>query len=78
MVVDAVGTAYVSDGNNIRMVSAGGMVSTLAGSSAGTRGTSDGIGAAASFWVPTGLALSRDGSTLYVADESNHRIRAIV
>lgn len=47
-------------------------VRTLAGS---TQGPADGVGAAAKFDTPIGVAL--DGRTLYVADRKNHRIRAI-
>ena len=48
-------------------------MSTIAGS--GTAGYADGAGTAAQFNGPAGLALS--GNTLYIADEKNHRIRAI-
>ena len=71
-------TLYVSDQNNHRiraidLASANKTVSTLAGS--GTAGDTDGAGTAAQFNDPRGLALS--GTTLYVADYSNHLIRAI-
>ena len=69
-------TLYVSDQNNHRIRAidlASKTVSTLAGS--GTAGDTDGAGTAAQFNDPRGLALS--GTTLYVADYSNHRIRAI-
>ena len=48
-------------------------VTTLAGK--GGSGCADGDGAEATF-APVGLGLGRDG-TVYVADYSNHRIRAI-
>ena len=81
------GTLYVADNGNhlIREVSVGtgaaaAQVSTLAGtinaaSNGGTEGHADGAGNAAQFRNPAGLAVS--GSTLYVADYNNHRIRAI-
>ena len=50
-------------------------VSTLAGSAAA--GFSEGLGAAAAFSYPLGLATSADGAQLYVADSSNHRLRAV-
>ena len=37
----------------------------------------DGPGASARFDGPVGLAVSEDGNTLYVAEITNHRIRAI-
>ena len=37
----------------------------------------DGVGEAATFQCPAGLALSGDGLTLFVADRGNHRIRQI-
>ena len=71
-------TLYVADQNNHRiraidLASSNKTVSTIAGS--GTPGHADGTGTVARFNNPRGLALS--GTTLYVADFSNHRIRAI-
>ncbi len=51
-------------------------VSTLAGS-AGAAGSGDGVGSAARFNRPRGLALSADGSFALVADTNNHTIRRI-
>ncbi|MBR7780229.1 hypothetical protein [Undibacterium rugosum] len=68
---------YVSDwqGYKIRkIVIATGVVSTLAGS--GSSGFADGVGTAAMFSGPAGLAT--DGTNLYVADNNTHRIRKIV
>ena len=73
-------TLYVADQNNHRiraidLASADKTVSTIAGS---TQGYADhATGTNAQFNSPSGLAVSKDGSTLYVADFSNHRIRAI-
>ena len=71
-------TLYVADQNNHRiraidLARPNRTVSTIAGS--GTSGHADGAGSTAQFSKPTGLAVS--GDTLYVADQSNHRIRAI-
>ncbi|MBL7992295.1 MAG: IPT/TIG domain-containing protein, partial [Candidatus Kapabacteria bacterium] len=73
---DAQGNVYVADYNNhaIRKVSAGGVVSTLAGT--GTAGYADGIGTSAQFSHPAGVALQRNG-TIIVADVSNNRIRQV-
>lgn len=70
------GDLYVSDwGNNkIRKITAGGSVSTFAGSGAG--GAADGTGIAASFNSPMGINFSSAGD-LYVADQSNNKIRKI-
>jgi hypothetical protein len=72
--VDASGNVYVADsGNNtIRLITAGGTVSTLAGQ-AGKQGTTDSVGAAALFFDPFGIAA--DGNVVYVADSSNNLIR---
>jgi len=77
LVVDGLGNVYVSDQQNhrIRRITAGGVVTTLAGS--GSAGSSNGTGTGASFSSPIGLALDGQGN-LYVADYSNHRIRKIV
>ena len=71
-------TLYVADANNHRIraidiASTNKTVSTLAGS--GTPGYANGVGTAAHFNRPTGLAVS--GNHVYVADRRNHRIRAI-
>jgi sugar lactone lactonase YvrE len=74
LAVDTTGNVYVADyGNNvIRLVTAAGLVSTLAGS-AGIAGEANSVGAAARFYEPVGIAL--DGTTFYVADSSNNQIR---
>ncbi|UFS71037.1 fibronectin type III domain-containing protein [Geomonas sp. RF6] len=69
---------YVTDtsNNTIRkVVISTGKVTTLAGF-AGSRGSSDGFGSAASFYVPYGITVN-DG-TLYVADTANNMIRRII
>lgn len=72
------GNIYVADtGNNlIRKVTPAGVVSTLAGQ-AGATGAQNGIGAAARFKQPYGVAMDKDG-TLYVADTFNNLVRKIV
>ena len=49
---------------------------TLAGHS-GRPGFTDGVGAAARFSSPAGLALTPDGATLYVVDRNNSAVRAV-
>ena len=78
LAVDSAGNLYVADTLNhtIRMVTAAGAVSALAGT-AGASGSADGIGAAASFYGPQGLAIDGSGN-LYVADTNNQTIRKVV
>lgn len=76
-VVDGNGNIFVSDSANgtIRKVTSSGAVTTVAGT-AGGFGTADGIGAAARFYRPVGIA--RDGgNNLYVADPVAQTIRKI-
>jgi len=75
--VDSAGTLFVADTGNhtIRMITAAGVVSTLAGT-AGTPGSADGTGGGASFNAPAALAVDGFGN-LYVADSGNHTIRMI-
>jgi len=70
------GAVFVSDAgdnNRIRRIAPDGTVSTFAGS---VEGFADGVGAAAAFDTPSGLAFDRAGN-LYVADTGNHAIRRI-
>ena len=74
--VDSSGTVYVGDitDNRIRKITSAGVVTTLAGSS--VAGFADGTGSAALFNIPRGVAVDSSG-TVYVADETNNRIRKI-
>ena len=74
---DGAGNVFVADtGNNtIRKITPASVVTTLAGT-AGTNGSADGTGAAASFSRPSGVAVDGAGN-LFVADTYNHTIRKI-
>ncbi len=75
--VDGAGNVYVADTGNhtIRMITPGGVVSTLAGL-AGASGSANGTGSNARFYHPEGLAVD-SGGNVYVADTWNHTIRKI-
>ena len=73
---DAAGNIYVSDAgdnNLIRKIAADGTVGTIAGHN---EGFIDGVGRAASFNTPSGLAIDHAGN-IYVADTGNNAIRKI-
>jgi D-alanyl-D-alanine dipeptidase len=72
---DSVGNVYVADthNNTIRKITPAGVVTTLAGL-ARSSGTADGVGSAARFWIPHGVATDSAGN-VYVADTYNHTIR---
>jgi gliding motility-associated-like protein len=74
---DVYGNFYVTDANNnlIRKVTAGGVVTTLAGS--GAAGASDGVGKVASFNYPLGITLDNNGN-VYVGDNVNNLVRKII
>ena len=60
--------------HRIRLVATDGTVTTLAGS--GTNGFADGVGTAARFQTPQGVAVKSNG-VVVVADTNNHRIRLV-
>lgn len=81
--VDGAGNVYVTDqgapvppinGHTIRKITPGGSVTTLAGA-VGISGAANGIGIAARFNHPAGIAVDSLGR-LYVADAVNHTIRS--
>jgi len=76
VVIDSDENLYVSDYNNhkIRKITSSGVVTTYAGS--GTAGSANGIGTAATFDNPKGLAIDANDN-IYVADFDNHIIRKI-
>jgi sugar lactone lactonase YvrE len=81
MAVDTVGNVYVADVNihRIRRITPDGTVTTIAGHAVrlgGAGGFADGMGTAALFNNPSGVALDVAGN-LYVADTGNNRIRKI-
>jgi gliding motility-associated-like protein len=75
--VDKAGNIYVADSFDdlIRMITPGGVVSTLAGT-AGVAGSANGTGINAAFNSPTGVAVDNAGN-VYVADQNNNLIRKV-
>jgi serine/threonine protein kinase/streptogramin lyase len=77
LALDATGNLYVADSANdcIRKISPRGQVTTVAGL-ASQSGSADGVGPAARFNNPEGLAVDPQGN-LFVADTDNDTIRRI-
>ncbi len=85
VVFDFDGNMYIADQGNqrIRVVTPDGMIDTFVGS--GDEAFADGVGEAASFWLPKGpdatpggkIAINDDRTHLYMADTKNNRIRMI-
>lgn len=73
---DSLDNVYVTEGSGIiRKITPDGQVTTLAGT-AQALGSADGVGAAARFNNPRGIATDASGN-IYVADTGNHTIRKI-
>ncbi len=77
MASDADGNVYTSDRgtHTIRKITPAGVVTTLAGL-ANAEGSADGIGGAARFSFPEGIAVDATGN-VYVADFGNHLLRKV-
>jgi DNA-binding beta-propeller fold protein YncE len=75
--VDVFGNLYVNDSSNnlVRIVSPGGVVTTLAGS--GAAGAANGIGTAASFNFPFATAIDPTGNYLYVSNSSSYVVQKV-
>ncbi len=72
--VDGNGTIYITTKNSVLTMSTAGVVTVLAGND--SAGSVDGVGAAARFNAPRGVALDSAGN-VYVADSRNYAIRKI-
>jgi gliding motility-associated-like protein len=74
---DTLGNVYVADTKNykIRKISNTGVVTTLAGT--GVFGTTNGPANVSQFGFPSGIAVTKDGSKVYVADRMTNVIRKI-
>src|SRR5664280_1795155 len=75
--VDKDGTVYVGDtySATVRKIDPSGATTTIAGT-VGATGSGDGLGSAAQFWYPYGVAVDSD-KNVYVADAFNSTIRKI-
>ena len=62
--------------NNIREISVAGIVSTFAGDPTGHPGSTEGIGTAARFHTPLGIAIDANDN-VFVVDADNNKIRKI-
>lgn len=79
LAIDGLGNLYVADKNNhrIRRVDGGtGVITTIAGTGTAAYSGDTGPATSAALSSPEGVAVDGLG-TLYIADRSNHRIRAI-
>ncbi|HEX3425032.1 MAG TPA: protein kinase [Acidimicrobiales bacterium] len=84
LAVSAVGDLYIADTANhrIRMVSRAGVITTVAGNGQeGTQATDpNGDGGAAiqaELHAPVSVAIGPDGKSIFIADETNNRIRVV-
>ena len=75
--VGAMGDSSMSDNRIRRLVISTTAVTTLAGTQSFHYQPIDATGTSARFYGPRGLALSSDGTQIYVADGLNHLIRTV-
>lgn len=72
--MDELGNMYLTEGNRIRKITPAGLVTTFAGSSSATAGSTNGVGTAASFSSPAAVTFNTDGN-IYLAETA--RIRKV-
>lgn len=75
LAVDAAGNVFLADidNNTIRRVAADGTTTTIGGT-VGLPGSADGVGTAAQFYGPAGIAVDANGA-LYISDFGNQAVR---
>jgi len=75
---DASGNLYIADTSNnvVRKVTAGGVISTVAGNGTAGFGGDGGAAASAQLYAPQGVAVDANGN-LYIADTENARVRKV-
>jgi sugar lactone lactonase YvrE len=73
------GSVYIADTFNhrVRRVDPGGAVATIVGTGEAAYSGDGGPAAAATLHWPHGVAVDPTGSSLYIADSANHRIRRV-
>ena len=74
--VDTAGNLYVTDSNSVRKITPAGVVTTLAGT-IGATGSTDATGSAARFNGAAGIAVDPSTGNIYVADQSNFKVRRV-
>lgn len=79
LAIDVSDNIFVADRDNnvIRKITSAGVVTTFAGSTAGTAGFTNGTGTAAKFDFPVDVTVDKSNGNLYIADQHNNVIRKI-
>lgn len=77
LAMDNAGVLYVGDNGGHAIYSIDGTTVTLLAGTSGSLGVADGDGGSALFDSPTGMVVSGDGSTLFVAESENETIRKL-
>jgi uncharacterized protein (TIGR03437 family) len=77
--IDSSGNLYIADTGNhvIRMVTTGGIISTIAGNNTGGYAGDGGPATSAELEFPASVAVDSSGN-IYIADSGNHAIREII
>lgn len=74
--VDSVGNIYITEGNRVRKVTAGGIITTFAGTGAPGATGDGGLATSATLQGPQGVTVDGTGN-VYIGDTSNNRIRKV-
>jgi hypothetical protein len=76
LAADGLGNVYVPDGNSVRKIDAGGVITTIAGNGTTAPDLAGPVSGTATSIIPSNIAVTEDG-TLFITEPSRQRVRKL-